>query len=105
MASRICLRESPRSQGLAPITPAHLVATTKSWRRPASQRPRISSVLPTVSRLAPPRAIQDPHPRRLVALQAEGHGAEADPRDLEPGAAEADVAHGGGYRLGPRPMG
>ena len=30
----------------------------------------------------------------LVDLESEGHGAEADPRDLEPGAAETNVLHG-----------
>jgi len=44
-------------------------------------------------------AIEDRAGRRLVALQAEGHGAETEARDGEAGAAEADVAHAvGEYR-------
>jgi hypothetical protein len=49
-------------------------------------------------------AVEDGHRGGLVALQAEGHGAEADPRDLQSRAAEANVAHPR-YRFGPRPMG
>jgi len=40
------------------------------------------------------RAVEDGAGRRLVALQAEGHGAEAEARDGQAGAAEARVAHG-----------
>ena len=108
MASRMCLRDAPRSQRRSLIAPQHLVATTKSWRRPSSQRPTISSVRPTVSKpaahrvdvrgveegdAARRRAIEDGAGGGLVALQAEGHGAEAEAGDGEPGAAEADVAH------------
>ncbi len=53
MASRMCLREAPRSQGFELMAPEHLVATTKSSRRPRSHRPSISSVRPTVSNVPP----------------------------------------------------
>jgi hypothetical protein len=39
-------------------------------------------------------AIEDRARRRLVALEPERHGAEADPGDRETGTAEACMAHG-----------
>jgi hypothetical protein len=38
-------------------------------------------------------AVEDRHRGGLVALQAEGHGAETEPRDRQPRAAETDVSH------------
>ena len=38
-------------------------------------------------------AVEDRHRGLLVALQSEGHRPEAEPRDLQAGAAEAGVVH------------
>ena len=91
------------------MAPEHLVATRSRGAGPASQRPTISSVRPTVSKRAAQRvhvggveegdaagggAVEDGDGRGLVALQTEGHRAEAEPGDRKPGAAETDMAHG-----------
>ena len=39
------------------------------------------------------RAIEDGERGRLVTLQSERHGAEAEARDGETGSTESDVAH------------
>ena len=81
----------------------------KLWRLPASQRPRISSVRPQVCEIAAQGIdigrvekidaarrgrIEDGAALGFIALQAEGHGAEAEARDRKPAAAELHMVHG-----------
>ena len=98
----------PRPSGRGPVGPKHFVATTNWSRRPWSQRPTISSVRPTVVRVAAERihvgGVEERDaalggPSRIatdvgfVALEPERHRPEADARDLEAGAAESNVLH------------
>ena len=97
----------PWFQGIGPMRAKHLVATTKLWRLPASQRPRISSVRPTVLEIAAHRVdigrveevdaarrgrIEDGAAPGFIALQPEGHGPEAEPRYRK--SAARRISHG-----------
>src|SRR5579859_1413698 len=71
--ARMCLRDSPRSLGPAPVAPKTLVAITRSSRsRPLSQRPRIDSDAPAlytsaVSMKVPPASTKPSRMRTEVS--------------------------------------
>src|SRR5258705_220175 len=77
----MCRRLVPRSHGLGPIVAKHLVATMKLLRLPASQRPRISSVIPTVCGV-PSKGYQSALDRFPGLLQHLGHVAHVEVRDV-----------------------
>ena len=107
-----------RTQGMPREGPATLVASTSLPRAPgflANQLPMMVSVAPKVSaragteyisavsmKLMPrsQRAIEDGVGGGFVHLLAEGHGAQADGRDVQVAMAELDFLHGGRLQMG-----
>jgi hypothetical protein len=94
MASRTCLRDMPSSHGFGPMTPTHLVATMNCCLLPAEDLFSPADRLAVAAQwidiggvdgidAAGRGGIQDRAALRDIALQPEGHGAQAELADAQ----------------------